>query len=106
MVIKQYRCMIYHYNPIKYYHTYGPNPPALNVSPGDTVVATTVDAGGLDHEGKPIAAEMRQSSPDTVYNNSNPLTGPIYVEGSEPGDTLSIEITKIKLNRASAWSRV
>ncbi len=98
--------MIHRYTPNKYYHTYGPNPPALKIQSGDTIVATTVDAGGLDHEGKQIAAEMRQSSPDTVYSSSNPLTGPFSVEGAEPGDTLSVKIEKIRLNRASAWSRV
>ena len=98
--------MIHRFTPSKYYHTYGPNPPVLKITSGDTVIATTVDAGGFDCEGKQITPEMRQSSPDTVYSSSNPLTGPFYVDGAEPGDTLSIFIEKIGLNRASAWSRV
>ena len=49
---------------------------------------------------------MRQSNPDTEYSSSNPLTGPVYVEGAEPGDTLSILIQGIRLNRDSDWSRV
>ncbi len=89
-----------------YYHTYGANPPVLRVCSGDTVVASTVDAGGFDENGVKISAEMRQSSPDTVFSSSNPLTGPVYVEGAEPGDTLSVEVVRIGLNRCSAWSRV
>jgi acetamidase/formamidase len=97
--------MIHHFTPQKYYHTYGPNPPALKIKPGDKIVASTVDAGGLDHMGKQITPDMRQSSPDTVYSSSNPLTGPFYVDGAEPGDTLIVEIERIKLTRSSAWSR-
>jgi acetamidase/formamidase len=96
--------MIHRFQPKKYYHTYGPNPPALHVKPGDVVIATTVDAGGLDQDGNMITDEMRQSSPDTLYNSSNPLTGPIYVEGAEPGDTLTVEIQRITLTRPTAWS--
>lgn len=97
--------MIHRFKPVKYYHTYGPNPPELHVSPGDIIVASTVDAGGYDHEGKQITQKMRQNSPDTQYSSSNPLTGPIYVEGAEPGSTLIVEILEINLTRNSAWSR-
>jgi len=76
------------------------------VNPGDTIVASTVDAGGIDHNGNQIPPEIRQSSPDTSYNSSNPLTGPFYVEDALPGDTLTVEIQGIKLTRDSAWSRV
>lgn len=98
--------MIHHFNPSKYYHTYGPNPPVLRVKPGDTLIAATVDAGGIDHQEKQISPEQRQNSPDTAYNSSNPLTGPFYVEDAEPGDTLTVEIQGIKLTRSTAWSRV
>jgi len=97
--------MIHRFQPTKYYHTYGPNPPELNVKPGDTVIASTVDAGGYDAKGEQIPAELRQSSPDTVFSSTNPLTGPIYVEDAEPGDSLVIDIQDIRLDRDSAWSR-
>jgi len=98
--------MIHRLLPGFYFHTYGPNAPVLSIRSGDTVVATTVDAGGFDEKGVLISSDMRQSSLDTVYSSSNPLTGPVYVEGAEPGDTLSIEVLGIRLNRDSAWSRV
>lgn len=98
--------MLHRYSPKFYYHTYGPNPACLKIKSGDTIVTSTVDAGGLDENGVMVPDDIRQNSPDTSYNGSNPLTGPFYVEGADPGDTLSIEILDIRLNRDSAWSRV
>ena len=66
--------------------------PALRVNPGDTIKTTTVDAGGRDS--KSVARSM----------GGNPLTGPFYVEGAMPGDTLSVKFHRIRLNRDSAGS--
>ena len=66
--------------------------PALRINPGDTVKTSTVDAGGRDS--KSVARSM----------GGNPLTGPFYVEGAMPGDTLSIKFHRIRLNRDSAGS--
>ena len=52
--------MIHRFDPIKYYHTYGPNPPVLCINPGDTVITTTVDAGGLDSNGEQISEDSIQ----------------------------------------------
>jgi amidase len=70
----------------------GAIPPALHINPGDTVKTTTVDAGGRDHKG------VRRSL------GGNPETGPFYVEGAMPGDTLAIKFNRIRLNRDSAGS--
>jgi len=88
-----------------YYFTFGPNEPALAVRSGDTVVARTRDAGGFDERSEPIPEAQKQRSDITVLRTGNPLVGPIYVEGAEPGDTLAVNIQKIKLNRDSAYSR-
>ena len=32
-----------------------------------------------------------------VINNRNPVTGPVYVEGAEPGDSIRIDIKKISI---------
>jgi len=98
--------MIHRFKPKLYYHTYGPNEPAHHVKPGDTIVAPTVDAGGNDCEGNPIPDEMRQKAKGTSLSRSNPLTGPFYVDGAEPGDTLVIDIQRIKLNRSWAYSSI
>ena len=92
--------------PLVYYYTFGPNEPAVHVKPGDTVIATTVDAGGHDMNGDPLPLEMKQTIPGTSLRESNPLVGPIYVDGAEPGDTLVVEIQGISLNRSTAYSRI
>jgi acetamidase/formamidase len=61
--------------------------PVLRVAPGDTIHTTTVDAGGTDETG------VRRSS------GGNPQTGPFYVEGAMPGDTLAVHIRRLRLNR-------
>lgn len=98
--------MIHKFKPKVYYHTYGPNEPAHHVKPGDTIVATTADAGGNDSEGNPIPDEMRQKVRGTSLNHSNPLTGPFYVEGAEQGDTLVVDIKRIRLDRDWAYSSI
>ncbi|MGA7240292.1 MAG: acetamidase/formamidase family protein [Bryobacteraceae bacterium] len=76
------------------FHRYfsGTIAPALHINPGDTVRTTTVDAGGRDSKGE------RRS------NGGNPETGPFYVEGAMPGDTLVVKLNRIRLNRDSAFS--
>jgi amidase len=67
-------------------------PPALHIFPGDTVRTWTVDAGGTDSKG------VRRSL------GGNPETGPFYIEGAFPGDTLVVKLTRVRLNRDSAIS--
>jgi len=67
-------------------------PPVLHIFPGDTVRTWTVDAGGTDSKG------IRRSQ------GGNPETGPFYIEGAFPGDTLVVKLTKVRLNRDSAGS--
>src|SRR5499427_671086 len=67
-------------------------PPVLHIFPGDTVRTWTVDAGGRDSKG------VRRSL------GGNPETGPFYVEGAIPGDTLVIKLDRVRLNRDSAGS--
>jgi acetamidase/formamidase len=67
-------------------------PPVLHIFPGDTVKTWTVDAGGVDSKG------VRRSQ------GGNPETGPFYVEGALPGDTLVVKLNKVRLNRDSAAS--
>jgi acetamidase/formamidase len=66
--------------------------PALRISPGDTVRTWAVDAGGRDKEG------TRRSG------GGNPQTGPFYVDGAVPGDTLVVRLTKVRTNRSWAGS--
>src|SRR5262249_20323014 len=52
----------------------------------------SIDAGGVDAKG------VRRSL------GGNPETGPFYVEGALPGDTLVVKLTRIQLNRDTAIS--
>jgi amidase len=67
-------------------------PPALTIFPADSVESWSVDAGGVDAQGK------RRNQ------GGNPLTGPFYIEGALPGDTLLVHFTRIRLTRDSAGS--
>src|ERR1044072_8842228 len=79
--------------PEKTYNTYSAaHPPALHVKPGDRVITKTVDAGGVDWNGKSVAS------------GPNPQTVPFFVDVAEPGDTLLVRIVRLETNRASAYS--
>jgi len=81
------------FEPVKFHRQFsGGIQPALHINPGDTIKTTTVDAGGRDASGKPRSM------------GGNPETGPFYVEGAMPGDTLAIKFHRIRLNRDSAGS--
>jgi acetamidase/formamidase len=64
----------------------------LRVAPGDSVSTTTVDARGRD------------SSDRQVVERGNPMTGPFYVEGAEPGDTLVVVLDRLWPNRRQGWT--
>jgi acetamidase/formamidase len=79
------------FEPQVYYRSFsGANPPALRIFPGDTVRTKTVDAGGADEHGVTKSLPM------------NPQTGPFYIEGAMPGDTIAVHFNKIRLNRDTA----
>ena len=94
-----------HHLETKIFHTtFGRNEPALRVQSGDTIIVETRDARGNDKHGDPLPDSMRLRPDGFEYSTSNPLVGPVYVDGAEPGDTLAVHIDKIELNRATAWS--
>ena len=81
------------FEPTQFHHFFSDAiEPALHINPGDTVKTWSVDAGGTDPRG------VRRTS------GGNPLTGPFYVEGAIPGDTLVVHFNRIRLNRDSAGS--
>jgi acetamidase/formamidase len=79
--------------PSTFYNTYSfAHPPALRIKSGDRIVTSTIDAAGVDWNGK------------TVGVGPNPQTGPFFVEGAEPGDMLIVTLEKLETNRAMAYS--
>ncbi len=80
-------------DPELFANTHGPHPPALHVRPGDTVVMQTVDAIGYDGNG------VQRGAPP------NPQSGPIWVEGAEPGDALEVRIIRLTPAGSRGWTR-
>ncbi len=81
------------FEPTQFQHFFsGSIAPVLHVNPGDTVKTWSVDAGGTDPKG------VRRTS------GGNPLTGPFYIEGAVPGDTLVVRFNRLRLNRDTAIS--
>jgi len=79
--------------PTTYYNTFShANAVLARIRSGDTVSTRTIDASGRDEKG-----EARASGP-------NPLTGPFYVEGAEPGDALAVRFTRMRMNRNWGFS--
>ncbi len=70
-------------------------PPVVRCQPGDEVVMETRDA--LDGQAGPGVTAEALAAPnlDVVH----PLTGPVYVEGAEPGDLLAVEVLDIEPDR-------
>ena len=67
------------------------NQPVLTVESGSLVVFETVDAFG----GQATSADQTIDSLD--WSQVNPTTGPLFVEGAEPGDTLRVDILDIEV---------
>jgi acetamidase/formamidase len=80
------------FSPTTFHNTIGSHAPVLTIGDGDTVVTHTLDAHGFDHLGNKPA------------NRPNPMTGPFFVTGAEPGDALHVRIDAIAMTRDSGWT--
>jgi acetamidase/formamidase len=63
-------------------------PPVLTVAPGDSVEFEIVDASGGQLDVESGVAEVAALD----FAKVNPVTGPVYVDGAEPGDALKLKI--------------
>jgi len=87
------------FEPKTYFYTYcHAHPPQLRIAPGDTVVTTTRDAANDVY-----TTEDRTVSPKINLDEVNPQTGPFFVEGAQPGDTLVVMIEQVSPNRGWGW---
>ena len=73
--------------------------PIARVEPGETFQVSTLDAFANKIDSPDIDLSTVIQLPYV-----NPCTGPIYVEGAEPGDTLAVRVDDIKLTRDYAVS--
>ena len=87
------RAETHRFVPTVFFNTYSfAHPPVLRIKSGDRVVTKTIDAAGVDWNGKTVGA------------GPNPQTGPFFVEGAEAGDMLVVTLEKLETNRAMAYS--
>ncbi|MEO8291002.1 MAG: acetamidase/formamidase family protein [Gaiellaceae bacterium] len=76
------------------------HPPRLRIEPGDTVVFETIEGTGqiTSESGHEALAALE---PTLIH----PLTGPVYVEGAEPGDVLEVEVGSLE-HKGWGWNGV
>lgn len=79
---------LHEFEPTRFHVTIGWHEPVLRVRSGDVIRTWTVDSRGFDRNG------------DDITEGGNPMTGPFYVVGAEPGDTLRVRFDSIRPNRA------
>ena len=72
------------------------NAPVAHAANGETVRFETVDCFG----GQIVRETDKMGTLD--WSRINPATGPLFVEGAKPGDTLKVEILAIDLEKQAA----
>jgi amidase len=84
------RVVRYHTTMADVKYVYGVAPPVARLRPGDILETNTVDAFG----------NVVQKPGDTLslVKGDNPLSGPFYIEGAEPGDTLVVKILEVEVD--------
>ena len=80
--------------PKSYYRTFSHSNPVLKrIKPGEVVSTQTLDSSGRDFHG-----DVRHPE------SGNPLTGPFFIEGAEPGDAIRVQLRRVRLNRDWGYS--
>jgi amidase len=72
--------------------------PVVRLKSGDVLDTNTLDAAGnaLQKPGDTLA----------MVKGDNPLSGPFYVEGAAPGDTLAVEILQLDVDGPQGWGAI
>jgi acetamidase/formamidase len=71
-------------------YVFGVAPPVARVKPGNILEANSLDCFGN--------ALQKPGDSMSLVKGDNPLTGPFYIEGAEPGDTLVIRILDLQID--------
>jgi acetamidase/formamidase len=69
---------------------FGPADPVAALRPGDTLDTNTLDCFG--------GALQKPGDTMSMVKMDNPLTGPFYVEGAQPGDTLVVKFLDLSID--------
>lgn len=67
-------------------------PPALHVTPGETVEFEVMDASGGQLNAQSTLEDLKTMD----FGKVNPVTGPVFVEGAEPGDALVVDFVNFR----------
>jgi acetamidase/formamidase len=76
-------------------------PARIRIKPGDTVVFETVEASVNQITQNSTSADVGRLD----FGRVNAVTGPVYVEGAEPGDGLEVEVLNFK-HKGWGWNAV
>jgi acetamidase/formamidase len=71
-------------------YVYGVAEPVARLSPGDVLETNTLDCFGN--------VIRKPGDPLSLVKGDNPLTGPFFVEGAQPGDTLVVKFLDLQLD--------
>ncbi|HEX6502284.1 MAG TPA: acetamidase/formamidase family protein [Terriglobales bacterium] len=82
--------VVYHVTMKDVKYVYGVADPVARLKPGDTLETNTVDALGN--------AIQKPGDTLSLVKGDNPLTGPFYIEGAAPGDTLAVTILDLQVD--------
>jgi amidase len=72
-------------------YVYGPAPAVAHLAPGTILKTNTLDCFG--------DAIRKPGDSMALVKGDNPLTGPFYIDGAKPGDTLVVKILSVTPNR-------
>jgi len=70
--------------------------PCLHIAPGETIEFQTVDASSGQLTRESTSGDLERLDLARV----NPVTGPVYIDGAEPGDALKVTVLSL---RPSGW---
>jgi acetamidase/formamidase len=76
-------------------------PARLRIQPGDTVVFETLEASAGQFGPDSVSEAVRTLNFDLIH----PLTGPVFIEGAEPGDALVVDVISLK-HKGWGWNAV
>jgi acetamidase/formamidase len=92
---------------VAYGHYWSETPPVLRIASGDFLDVDTVMGGNPERLARagvpdakipaPMKAIVSQLTGDRKGPGGHMLTGPVYIDGAEPGDVLEVKILSIEL---------
>lgn len=71
-------------------YVFGVAPPVAHLKPGNILEANSLDCFGN--------ALQKPGDSMSLVKGDNPLTGPFYVDGAEPGDTLAVRVLDLQVD--------